>query len=140
MERRLLSLEAVSLFAFFLPFHHCNKVTTATMSSGATTKSRYFRQTPRKWLLRILAVLFVCLGIFHLVQFLASPPSKPSSHWKRGHGKQGQAALQVKRGDWCTEKEYLDGEWVKRDGEVTLDRLREIYKYTVRPLPLSFRR
>ncbi|KAJ9096804.1 hypothetical protein QFC21_005075 [Naganishia friedmannii] len=37
-----------------------------------------------------------------------------------------------KRSDWCTEAEYLDGEWVKRDEEITLQRLREIYKYTDR--------
>lgn len=43
----------------------------------------------------------------------------------------------IKRGDWCTEAEYLDGEWSKREEEVTLARLREIYQYTVSFLSLS---
>lgn len=103
--------------------------TIATMSSGATTKSRYFRQTPRKWFLRILAMLLICLGLFHLISTIASP--NDSSLFKRRFGKEGQSALEAKRGDWCTGKEYLDGEWLKRDEEVTLPRLREIFKYTV---------
>lgn len=33
--------------------------------------------------------------------------------------------------DWCTEEEYLDGEWVKREEEVTMDNIRRIFQYTV---------
>lgn len=33
--------------------------------------------------------------------------------------------------DWCTEAEYLDGAWVTREEEVTMDNIRRIYKYTV---------
>lgn len=51
------------------------------------------------------------------------------------HGKRAQVVLdssQYKRvGDWCTEEEYLDGEWVLREQEVTLENIRKIYKYTV---------
>lgn len=51
------------------------------------------------------------------------------------HGKRAQFVLDSsdhKRvGDWCTEEEYLDGEWVLREEEVTLDNIRRIYKYTV---------
>lgn len=44
-------------------------------------------------------------------------------------------------GGWCTEKEYLDGEWLEREEEVTLQRLREIFKYTVsHPFHLHFPR
>jgi hypothetical protein len=52
------------------------------------------------------------------------------------HGKRTQVVLDsshYKRvGEWCTEEEYLDGEWVLREEEVTLANIRKIYKYTDR--------
>lgn len=53
----------------------------------------------------------------------------------RTHEKRRQVVLDSshfkKAGEWCTEEEYLDGEWVLREEEVTLDNIRKIYKYTV---------
>ena len=40
--------------------------------------------------------------------------------------------LQEEEVDWCSEAEYLDGEWVPRDEEVTMDNIRSIFKYSVR--------
>ncbi|KAJ9105555.1 hypothetical protein QFC19_003537 [Naganishia cerealis] len=41
-----------------------------------------------------------------------------------------QVALEKSNGPhWCSPSEYLDGEWLMREEEVTLENIREIYKY-----------
>lgn len=39
--------------------------------------------------------------------------------------------VMTQESNWCSEAEYLDGAWVTRDEQVTLDNIRRIYKYTV---------
>lgn len=41
-------------------------------------------------------------------------------------------ALFKQEDDWCSEAEYLDGEWVSRDEIVTLENIRSIFQFQVR--------
>lgn len=46
-------------------------------------------------------------------------------------GDDDQMVLEGDESEWCSEAEYLDGAWVTREEEVTLDNIRRIYKFTV---------
>lgn len=46
-------------------------------------------------------------------------------------GDSDQMVLEGDESEWCSEAEYLDGAWVTREEEVTLDNIRRIYKFTV---------
>lgn len=51
-----------------------------------------------------------------------APESGSSAH--QAHFKQEEY--------WCSEAEFLDGEWVLRDEEVTMENIRSVFQYTVR--------
>lgn len=46
-------------------------------------------------------------------------------------GDDDQMVLEGDESEWCSEAEYLDGAWVTREEEVTLDNIRRVYKFTV---------
>jgi hypothetical protein len=96
---------------------------------------RYFLLSPRRILIRLVTISLLCFAFSLLMDSRTSLESNTTSLKKALHlDKRGTVMAEgnpMKHGDWCTEAEYLDGEWLKREEEVTLDRLREIYQYTV---------
>jgi hypothetical protein len=91
-------------------------------------------------------LLAILIGIIVLAHFLFVPFSSTSadtpyfrkvdfSRSLRSRGVGAEAPLGgdswKKVGDWCTEEEYLDGEWVKREEEVTMENIRRVFHYTV---------
>lgn len=95
--------------------------------------------SPRRILTRLLTIGLLWFAFSLLMDSRTSLDSNAASLRKALHlNKRGTMLTDghpIKHGDWCTEAEYLDGEWLKREGETTLDRLREIYQYTVSVMP-----
>lgn len=108
------------------------------MRSVAKLNYRYLLLSPRRWLLRLVTISVVCFAFSLLIKSHPSLESSTTSLKKALHLEKRQLVIQEGSptiyGDWCTEAEYLDGEWLKREEEVTLARLGEIYQYTVSPL------
>lgn len=117
------------------------------MTSGSLNKAVHVHTYVRPRYCRLLAIL---VGIIVLAHFLFVPfsstltdaPYLRKSDFARSlrsRGVGGEVLLGgdswKKIGDWCTEEEYLDGEWVKREEEVTMENIRRIFHYTV-SLPL----
>lgn len=114
------------------------------MTSGSLNKAVHVHTYVRPRYCRLLAVL---IGIIVLVHFLFVPfsPSLADTPYLRkvdfgkslrSRGVGAKVPLDgngwKKIGDWCTEEEYLDGEWVKREEEVTMENIRRVFHYTVR--------
>ncbi|KAJ9108626.1 hypothetical protein QFC20_003324 [Naganishia adeliensis] len=114
------------------------------MTSGSLNKAVHVHTYVRPRYCRLLAVL---IGIIVLVHFLFVPfsPSLADTPYLskvdfgkslRSRGVGAQVPLDgngwKKIGDWCTEEEYLDGEWVKREEEVTMENIRRVFHYTDR--------
>lgn len=113
------------------------------MTSGSLNKAVHVHTYARPRYLRLLAVL---IGIIVVAHFLFAPfgPAISETPYLRkvdfpkslrpraGGGLVAQGSDAWKKvGDWCTEEEYLDGEWVKREEEVTMDNIRRVFHYTV---------
>jgi hypothetical protein len=107
----------------------------STMNHIPKLNYRYLYLSPRRILTRLLTIGLLCFAFSLLMDSRTSPDHNATSLKKALHlSKRGTMLTEghpVKHGDWCTEAEYLDGEWLQREEEVTLDRLREIYQYTV---------
>lgn len=95
---------------------------------------RYLLLSPRRWILRLLMISLAYFAFTQMMKIRSTSGTslslKNALHFSKRESASNEGG-RVKRGDWCTEAEYLDGEWLKREEDVTLARLREIYQYTV---------
>ena len=112
------------------------------MTAGSANKAAHTTTNPRRYH-RLLAAVVSTLGLVHLV-FAPFGSSEADSTWKVDVRKSltGEKQWRIPKltlhdqasketDDWCTEEEYLDGEWVKREEEVTTNNIRRIFQYTV---------
>ncbi|KAJ9096757.1 hypothetical protein QFC21_005027 [Naganishia friedmannii] len=113
------------------------------MSSGSSSKSIYVQGYLRH---RYFRLLLLFLALFGLTQFLSVrlvgvdsdflPKVEYARSFKDTFGDWGVQSLTFPDekyktiGEWCTEEQYLDGEWVVREEAVTLDNIRRVFKYT----------
>ena len=106
------------------------------MHSITKINYRYLLLSPRRWILRLLLISLAYFAFTRLMEIRMTSGTGMSLGNVLRLSKRVSTSSEggrIKRDDWCTEAEYLDGEWLKRDEDVTLMRLREIYQYTVSP-------
>jgi hypothetical protein len=114
------------------------------MTSGSLSKAVHLPTPSRPHYYRFIALFVVAIVIAHVV----FSPLDSSEGVSRGKVKIGRYLLTNpkqwripeapvedqgyrKMGEWCTEEEYLDGEWVKREEEVDMSNIRKVFSYTV---------
>ncbi|KAJ9096756.1 hypothetical protein QFC21_005026 [Naganishia friedmannii] len=103
--------------------------------------SRYHRARTRAFYWRMAALAMFTLSLVHLgwthqdkvdldnVLLEWKAQRMRLTSWSTG-GRNKQVALDSKDEHWCTPSEYLEGEWLLREEEVTLENIRAVFKYT----------
>lgn len=121
------------------------------MTSGSLNKAVHVHAYVRPRYFRLLAILIAIIVVAHFLFAPFGPAISETPYLRkvdfakslrsRGSGAQPPIGSDAwkKVGDWCTEEEYLDGEWVKREEEVTMDNIRKIFHYTVSLSPYTCR-